>query len=62
LRALAETCSDRVLEDVLGCCGQVLVALDDPGGESLAEEVAAPLVPAVERLGVDAVEALHAVG
>jgi hypothetical protein len=38
----------------------VLLGLDDPGCEAVAEEVAAAVVTAVERLGVDAVEALHA--
>jgi len=40
----------------------VVVVLDDPAGEALAEEVAPALVAAVERLRVDAVEAVHAVG
>jgi hypothetical protein len=38
----------------------VLLGLDDPGSEAVAEEVAAAVVTAVERLGVDAVDALHA--
>jgi len=40
----------------------VVLVLDDPAGEALAEEVAPALVAAVERLRVDAVEAVHAVG
>jgi hypothetical protein len=53
---------DRVLEDVLDRLGEVVVVLDDPRGEALAEEVAPALVAAVEGLCVDAVEAAHAVG
>jgi hypothetical protein len=40
----------------------MFVALDDPGGEAVAEEVAAALVAAVEALRVDAVQTLHALG
>jgi hypothetical protein len=40
----------------------VAVVLYDPGGEALAEQMAPALVAAVEGLGVDAVEAAHAVG
>jgi hypothetical protein len=35
---------------------------DDPGDEAVLEEVAPPLVPAVEAAGVRAVQALHAAG
>jgi len=40
----------------------VVLVFDNPGREALAEEVAPALVAAVEGLGVDAVEAAHAVG
>jgi hypothetical protein len=40
----------------------VLFALDDPGREAFAEEVAPALVLPVERLGVDAVEPAHPLG
>jgi hypothetical protein len=39
----------------------VVGVFHDPGGEAVAEEVAPPLVAAVERLGVGAVEPLEAV-
>jgi hypothetical protein len=39
----------------------VLVVLDHPGGEAFAPEVSPALVPAVEGLGVDAVDVLEAV-
>jgi hypothetical protein len=57
-----KACPDRVLEDVFDRVGEVVVVLDDPGGEARAEEVAPALVAAVEGLRVDAVEAAHAVG
>jgi hypothetical protein len=40
----------------------VVVVLDNPGREALAEEVAPALVAAVEGLRVRSVEAVHAVG
>jgi hypothetical protein len=52
--------ADRVLEDVVDRRGEVAVALDDPGGEAVAEEVAPAPVAAVERLGVGAVQTLQA--
>jgi hypothetical protein len=50
------------VEDVRDRRGEVLVRLHDPGGEAVAEEVAAACVAAVEALGVDAVEPAHAGG
>jgi hypothetical protein len=41
---------------------EVLVAFDRPRPEAVAPQVAFPLVPAVERLGIHAVEAVAAVG
>ena len=35
---------------------------NDPGGEPVAEQVARPIPPLVERLRVDAVQPLHAGG
>ncbi len=61
LRVVGQAGPDGVLEDVLDRCGEVAVALDEPGGEAVAEEVAPALVPAVERLSVGAVQALQAV-
>jgi hypothetical protein len=40
----------------------VLLAIDDPGGEPVAEEVAAAGVPSVVRLRVDAVQVVEAAG
>lgn len=40
----------------------MIVALHDPRREAVAEEVAAAVVAPVERLRVDAVQAVHAVG
>ena len=40
----------------------MVIVFDNPGRETLAEEVAPALVAAVEGLRVDAVEAAHAVG
>jgi len=34
----------------------MLLILDDPGGEPILEEVTAPVVPAVEALGVEPVQ------
>jgi hypothetical protein len=58
---VGETCADGVLEHVLDRGREVAVAFDDPRREAVAEEVAPALVPAVERLGVRAVQALEAV-
>jgi len=56
-----EAGTDCVLEDVLDRPGQVLVVLDEPRREAVAEEVAPAPVAAVERLRVGSVEALQAV-
>jgi hypothetical protein len=53
---------DRVLEDVLQRRFEVLVALDRLRVETLAEDVVAPPVDGVERMGVLAVEVAHPVG
>ena len=50
------------MEDVLDGPGEVVFVLDEPGREALAEQVAPALVAAVERLRVDAVQALHSGG
>jgi hypothetical protein len=47
------------VEDVLVRGSEVVIVFERPGGEAVAEEVAAAVVPAVERLRVDAVQALH---
>jgi hypothetical protein len=60
-RRAGEAGAHGVLEDVLDGRAQMAVAFDDPGGEAVAEEVAPALVAAVERVGIDSVEALEAV-
>jgi hypothetical protein len=62
LRVGAQAGPDRVLENVFDRCTEVLVALDHPRGEAVAEEVARAVVAAVEGLCIDAVQALDAVG
>ena len=57
-----EAGADRVVEDVLHGCGQVVVGVDQAGGEAVAPEVAGAGVLAVEALRVDAVEPAEAVG
>jgi hypothetical protein len=58
--AFCEACSDRVLQDVLAGSRVVVLVFDGERREAFAEQVAPALVAAVERLGVDAVQALHA--
>jgi len=59
--SVGEAGSDGVLKHVVDRAREVVVVFHDPGGEAVAEEVAPPLVAAVERLGVRAVEPLKAV-
>jgi hypothetical protein len=58
----AEARADRILEYVLARGAQIVVVLDEPGREAVTEQVAGTVVPLVEPLGVQAVEAVHAVG
>lgn len=58
----AEAGSDRVLEEVFAGCFEVVVVLDQVGGEAVAEEVAAAGVAAVEALRVDPVQSLETGG
>jgi hypothetical protein len=51
-----------VVEDVVHGVLVLLLGLDDPGPEALAEDVVAAPVPLVEGSGVAAVEVAHAVG
>jgi hypothetical protein len=62
LRACAEACPDRVVEDVVEHGGEVLVAVDGAGGVAVAEEVTPPLVASVERQRVGAVQPVHPSG
>jgi hypothetical protein len=48
--------------DVLGHHRQVVVALDDPGFEAALEEVAFPVVTAVEAHRIQAIQPLHPFG
>jgi hypothetical protein len=57
-----EACADGVVEDVVERAREVLVGGHDAGGEAVAPEVTPPPVPAVEALGVEAVEPPVAVG
>jgi hypothetical protein len=50
---------DRILEDVLQGVPEVLLRLDHPRGEAVAEEVPPPAVAAVVTLSIEAVEPLH---
>jgi len=52
----AESGPDRVVEDVVERCGEVLVAVDDAGVVAVAEQVARAFVAPVEGEGVDPVE------
>jgi hypothetical protein len=61
LGVVAEAGANRVVQDVLDGVRQVVVVPCDPGREPVAEEVSAPAVSLVEALGVDAVQAVHAV-
>lgn len=61
LRVGAEAGPDRVLKHVLDSRAEVLVGLDHPGGEAVAEEMSCAVVATVEGLRVDAVQALDAV-
>ena len=56
----AETRANGVVEDVVDHRSQVLVAVDDPRGVPIAEEVAPAFVAPVERQRMRAVEAVHA--
>jgi len=59
LRQVAEAGRDRVGEHVPDRIPEVVVVEDDRRGEAVAEEVAVPVMPAVERLGMSAVHPLH---
>jgi hypothetical protein len=56
LGALDEARADGVVEDVLNRGLEVILVVDDPGGEALAEEGAAALVPGVVLACVVAVQ------
>src|SRR5437867_13211098 len=56
-RLLAEPGSDRVEDDIARELDEVL-ALDEACAEAALEEVAVEPVPAVEQLGIRAIEAL----
>jgi hypothetical protein len=60
LRALAKAGADGVFEHVDSRVGEVLLRLDDPGGEAIAEEVPTPAATLVEALGIPAVEDANA--
>lgn len=59
--SVGEAGSDGVLKHVLDRACEVVLVFHDPGCEAVAEQMAPPLVAAVERLGVGAVEPLEAV-
>jgi hypothetical protein len=59
---VAEPRADRVVHDVFDRVREVVVVADDPGGETIPEEMSASAVSLVETLSVDAVQAVHAVG
>jgi hypothetical protein len=59
--SVGEAGSDGVLKHVLDRAREMVLVFHDPGCEAVAEEVAPPLVAAVKRLGVGAVEPLEAV-
>jgi hypothetical protein len=59
LREVAEAGRDRVGKHVRDRVSEVVVVEDNRRGEAVAEEVAVPVVPAVELLRVRAVHALH---
>ena len=56
----AETCAHGIREDIVDRRGQVLVAVDDPRGVAIAEQMSAALVPSVEGERVGSVQPLHA--
>jgi hypothetical protein len=56
---LDESCPNRVVEDVLERVLVVLLVVDDPGGEPLAEEGSFPPEPRVVLAGVVALDPLH---
>jgi hypothetical protein len=58
----AEPGADRILEDVGDRCVEVILVVDDPGRVAVAEQMSLALVPSVEALRVDAVEAVDAAG
>jgi hypothetical protein len=51
--------ADRVVADVVGGRGDVLVVVHDPRREAVAPEVSPAAVPRVEALRVDAVQSLE---
>jgi hypothetical protein len=59
LRPGAEAGAHRVVEDVIDGRAEVLVAVDDPRGVAVAEEVTAAFVAPVEGEGVSPVEDVH---
>src|SRR5207247_11425241 len=61
-RFVAKTRPHRVVEDVGASVLELLVAFDRARPEAVSPQMALPLVPTVERLGIDAVEAVAAVG
>jgi hypothetical protein len=58
----AQARADGIEADVVEHRAEVLVRVDRPGPEAVAEEVAAAFVPPVEAQGVRAVQELHAAG
>jgi len=55
-----EPCGDRVLADVFERGAEVLVAVDHPGREASAPQVAMATVAEIECLRIAAVQVLHA--
>jgi hypothetical protein len=56
---LDESCPNRVVEDVLERVLVVLLVVDDPGGEPLAEQGSLSAEPGVVLAGVVALDPLH---
>jgi hypothetical protein len=56
----AETCTDGVEDDIAAELDQVPVALHEHGVKTALEEMSIDLVPSVEPLSVEAVQAVHA--
>jgi hypothetical protein len=59
VRLGTEAGPDGVLQHIRAGVLEVLVVLDQEGVEARLKQVPGPAVPVVERLGVDAVEAVH---
>jgi hypothetical protein len=59
LGARTEARAHGIRKDVVDRRGQVLVAVDDPRGVAIAEQMAAALVPSVEGERVGSVQPLH---